>query len=134
MPCNAGYDVRFRRVRYLTLSLAVMFFANNAAAAVCACIVDMAGQGHVAVHALGAKADEPACPQSGEAGPCLKHYLQSFQNGGQKIWAPVPATALVPVLNVLQVSVPARPKLVVVAAAPPIVGPPLAILYRNFRN
>lgn len=121
-------------MRYLTLFLAAMFFASNAAAAVRACIADLAGSGHVAAHALEAGAGEPLCPQSEDTGPCLKHYAQTYQNDEQKIWAGVSAAALAPVLTLLRVSIPPQPKLVLVAAAPPIVGPPLTILYRNFRN
>ena len=121
-------------MRYLTLFLAAMFFASNAAAAVRACIADLAGSGHVAAHALEAGAGEPLCPQSEDTGACLKLYAQTYQNDEQKIWAGVSAAALAPVLTLLRVSIPPQPKLVLVAAAPPIVGPPLTILYRNFRN
>jgi len=126
--------VRFRGMRYLTLFFAVMFFANNAGAAVCAFAADLAGQGRVAAHASAANADEPACPQCDETGSCLTHFVQSFHNDEQKIWTGVTPVALVPVLNVLEVPVPAQPKPVVLASAPPVVGPPLAILYRNFRK
>jgi hypothetical protein len=132
--CYLGNKVRFRRTRYLTLFFAAMFFANNVAAAVRACVVDLAAQQHVAISALAAAADESLCPPSDDAGPCLTHYAQSRQNDEQKFLASFPAAAFVPVLAVLQVPFPAKPKPVVVASAPPIVGPSLTILFGNYRN
>jgi hypothetical protein len=132
--CDTRIQVRFRRMRYLSLFFAVMFFANNAGAAVCAFAADWAVQGRVAAHASAASADEPACPQCEEEGSCLTHFVQSFHNDEQNIWVGVSPVALVPILNVREVRVPAQPKLVVPASAPPIVGPSLAILYRNFRK
>jgi hypothetical protein len=125
-------------MRYLTLFLAAMFFASNAAAAIGACIADLAGQEQMAGHGLVAHVGEPAgkplCPPTEDAGPCLTHYAQSYQSDEQKLWADVPAAALVPEITVLQGIFQAPPKLVVLASAPPIVGPSLTILFRNFRN
>lgn len=121
-------------MRYLTLFLAAMFFASNAAAAVRACMADLAGQEHVAIRALDAEGDEHLCPQSEDAGRCLTHCTQSYKSDEQRFSADVHAVALAPALAVLHVSFQAQPKPVVVASAPPIVGPPLTILFRNFRN
>lgn len=129
-----GNDVRFRRMRHLTLFLAVMFFASNAVAAARACMADLAGQEHVAVRALDAEGDEHLCPQSDDAGRCLTHCTQSYKSDEQKFSADVPAVAPAPFLAVLSTSFQAQPKLVIVTSAPPIVGPALTILFRNFRN
>ena len=121
-------------MRYLTLFLAAMFFASNAAAAVRACIADLAGQEHVVAHALDTRAGEPLCLPSDDAGPCLKHYAQTYQNEEQNAWADFTPLALAPVLTLLHASFQAQPKAVVTLLTPPIVGPPLTILFRNFRN
>lgn len=126
--------MRFRRMRYLALFLAAMLFANNAAAAIRACIADLAGQEHLALHTLAATGNDDLCPQSDDAGPCLKHYAQSYQDDEQLFWADFRQAAPAPVVAVLRVSFPAKPKLIVLASAAPIVGPSLTILYRNFRN
>jgi len=118
--------------------LAAMLFASNAAAAIGACIAELSGQGQMAGHALAAGAGEPAgkplCPQSDDAGPCLTHYAQSYQSEQQKIWADVPAAAIVPERVVVHAPFQLPPKLAVLASAPPIAGPSLTILFRNFRN
>jgi hypothetical protein len=121
-------------MRYLTFFLAAMFFASNAVATVRACVADLAEQGHMAVRALDAEGDEHLCPQSDDAARCLTHCTQSYKNGEQTFSADVHVVALAPFLAILHVSFQAKPKLVVVASAPPIVGPPLTILFRNFRN
>lgn len=121
-------------MRYLTFFMMAMFFANNAAAAIRACIADLAGQEHVAMSMPAVAGNEDLCPPSDAAGPCIKHYAQSHQSDEQKLWAGFSSVAPAPVLAVLRVSFQAKPKLVVLASAPPIVGPSLTILYRNFRN
>jgi hypothetical protein len=130
--------VRFRRMRHLALFLAAMFFASNAAAAIGACIAELAGQQPMAGHALKAGAGEPAgkssCPQSDDTGPCLTHYVQSYQSDEQKIWADVSVAALVPERIGVHFPFQVPPKPVVMALAPPVVGPSLTILFRNFRN
>jgi len=88
----------------------------------------------MAVRALDAEGDEHLCPQSDDAARCLTHCTQSYKNDEQKFSADIPTIALAPFLTVLHVSFQAKPKVVVVALAPPIVGPPLTILFRNFRN
>jgi len=126
--------VRFRRMRYLTLFLMVMFFANNAAAAIRSCVVGLAGRGPVAAHTLDTHAGDNPSPVSDESGPCLKHCVQSQQYDEQKTWADLPTPVLLRAPDALQLSIRAQPRLVVTAVAPPVVGPPLTILYRNFRN
>lgn len=121
-------------MRYQTFFLAAMFFASSAVATARACMADLAGQEHLAVRALDAEGDEHLCPQSDDAGRCLTHCTQSYKSDEQRFSADVHAVALAPSLAVLHISFQAQPKPVVVASAPPIVGPPLTILFRNFRN
>lgn len=121
-------------MRYLTLFLAAIFLASNATATARACIADLAAQGHVAIRALDAEGDEHLCPQSGDAARCLTHCTQSYKNVEQKFSADVPAVTFAPFLTVLHVSFQAKPKVIILASAPPIVGPPLTILFRNLRN
>jgi hypothetical protein len=132
--CYKGNDVRFRRMPYLTVFVAVMFFASSAAAAARACIVDLPGQEHVAVRALDAEGNEHLCPQSDDVARCLTHCTQSYKSDVQQFSADVPLFVLAPAPAVFHAPIQARPKLVIVALVPHIVGPPLTILYRNFRN
>lgn len=127
--------MQIRRMRYLTLFLMAMFFANNAAAAFRACAIDLAGQDQVAAHALEPRAGDTPCPESDESGPCLKHFVQSQQYDEQKTWAGVPAPVPLLAPKVLQLLITAQPRpVLIMAVAPPVVGPPLTILYGNFRN
>jgi hypothetical protein len=119
-------------MRFLTLFLAAMFFANNATAAVRACVADLARSQHLAVRTLVAEANKRPCPPSEDAGPCLTHYTQTYQIDEQQAWADF--TPLAPVAAPLHASFQPKPKRVVLASAPPIVGPPLTILFGNFRN
>ena len=121
-------------MRYLISFLAAMFFASNAAAAVRACIADVGTQEHVAISAPAAAGAETPCPPTDDAGPCLTHYAQSYQGDEQKFWANFPPVVLAPVFGVIHVAYQAKPRLLVMASAPPIVGPPLTILFGNFRN
>lgn len=121
-------------MRYLTYFLAAMFIASNASAAARACVVNLAGQEHAAVRALDAEGDEHLCPQSDDASGCLTHCTQSYKNDQQQFSADVPPLVLAPAPAVFHAPVQAAPKLVVLALAPHIVGPPLTILYGNFRN
>jgi hypothetical protein len=121
-------------MRFLIFLLASMFLASNAAAAVRACTVDLAGQGHVAVRALEAEGDEHPCPQSDQASRCLSHCTQSYSSDARQFPADAPFLVFAPAPALFHASIQAKPKLVVVALAPPIVGPPLTILFGNFRN
>ena len=121
-------------MRYLALFLAAMFFANNVAAAIRACIADAAMQEHAAAMVDAAAASHPLCPQQDESGPCLTHYAESYQGDEQKAWAGFPGVAPVPVVAALPAIVHAKPKDRFYASAPPVVGPPLTILFGNFRN
>jgi len=111
-----------------------MLFASNVAAAVRACVVDLATPEHAAVSAPAPAGSEPQCPPTDDGRPCLKHYAQSYQNDEQPFSLDVPSVALDPALTVLYPFLKDEPKLLVAAAAPPIVGPALTILFGNFRN
>lgn len=124
-------------MRLLNLFLAVMFFANNAVAAVRACSADHAMQGRAAISAPAGAADQAPCPQDDDAGPCLKHYAQAYESsqGNEScLWNGFSPLVFIPTLAVVHASIQASPKLVAVAAAPPRVGPPLTILFGNFRR
>ena len=121
-------------MRYLTYFVAAMFIASNAAAAARACVVNLAGQEHVAVRALNAEGDQHLCPQSDDASGCLTHCTQSYKSDQQQFSPDVPVFLSAPARAVFQAPIQAQPRLVVVALAPPIVGPPLTILFGNFRN
>ena len=129
-----GNEVRFRRMRYLTFFMAAMFFANNVAAAVRACVADLNTHEHIAISAPAAAGGGPLCPPSDDAGPCLTHYAQSYQSDEQKAWVGFTPAAPAALLGVFHVAFRAKPKRPFVASAPPIVGPPLTILFGNFRN
>ncbi len=119
---------------YLTVFVAVMLFASSAAAAARACIVDLAGHEHIAVRALDAQGNEHLCPRSDDAVRCLTHCTQIYKGGVQQYSADASALVLAPVPAVFHAPIQAKPKRVVVVLAAPIVGPPLTILFGNFRN
>ena len=121
-------------MRYVALFLAAMFFANNVAAAVRACIADAVMPEHAVVAVETAAASHPLCPQQDESGPCPTHYAQSYPSDEQKAWAGFPRVVPVPVVAALPAIFHAQPKDRFYASAPPVVGPPLTILFGNFRN
>lgn len=116
-------------MRYVAMFLAAMLFANNAVAAVRACVAMPQHNG-----AATAAGMDPACPQSDRTGPCLKHYAQNYQSDETRLWVAFPPLAFAPVNAVAQVSFQSPPQRLVLASASPIVGPPLTILFGNLRN
>ncbi len=116
--------------------VSVMFLANGAAAAARACTVDLAGQEHAALQARDASGDEHLCPEADSATRCLAHCTQGLKSTEQKLVADHPAPVLfAPPFIVLHVAFrPEQAALVLASAPPPIVGPPLTILFRNLRN
>ena len=121
-------------MRYLTFLLAAMFFASNAIAAARAYVVQPTGQEHAAMRALDAEGDGNPCQQSNNAARCLTHCTQIYKNHEQQFSAEVPPLVLAPAPAVFHAPLQPTPKLVVLALAPHIVGPPLTILFGNFRN
>ncbi|MHB8666019.1 MAG: hypothetical protein ACYC7B_00670 [Burkholderiales bacterium] len=119
---------------YLTVFVAVMFFASNAAASVRACVVSVTAQQHAAVPALDVEGHAHPCSQSDDAAGCLTHCVQYYKSGGQQLAADVPVPVPAPAPAVFHASVRANPTRVVVALAAPVVGPPPTLLFGNFRN
>lgn len=112
-----------------------MFLANGAAAAARACTVNLAGQEHAALKARDAGGDEHLCPESDTATRCLTHCTQGYKSTEQKLVADIPAPVLfAPPFTALHVAFRPAQVPLVVATAPPVVGPPLTILFRNLRN
>ena len=121
------------RVRYLLVFFVAMFLANNVAAAARACIVELTGQEHAVVQQADAGGDEHVCPVSEDAARCFTHCTQSFKNDQQKLATDVPGIAFASPLSLPRVWFRTEPRALVVAAAPPPVGPPLTILFGNLR-
>jgi len=76
---------------------------------------------------------EHQCPSADDAGLCLTHCTQGFKSE-QRVSPEVPAVFVALPLFIPYARVEARPTIPVVAFAPKVVGPPLTILFRNFRN
>ncbi len=125
--------MRFRRMRYLTFFLAAMFFASNAIGAVRAYVVQPTGQEHAAVRALDAEGDTHPCQQSDDAARCLTHCTQIYTNHEQQFWPRFRPLVFTRTRRFPR-SDPADAEAGCSALAPHIVGPPLTILFGNFRN
>ena len=110
-----------------------MFLANNAVASARACIMLMAAQEHTAIQALGSGGDEHLCPEADSAANCLAHCTQSYKSDEQRYSFDAPAVAVAPPLLLHRAWFPIEPKRLVIASAPPVVGPPLTILFGNLR-
>lgn len=110
-----------------------MFVANSVAYAARVCIAELAGQERGMAGASAASDVEHQCPSADDAGLCLTHCTQGFKSE-QTVSPEVPGLILAPVLFVSYAWVEAGPTTPVVAPAPQVVGPPLTILFRNFRN
>ncbi len=115
--------------------VAAMFLANGAAAAARACTLNLAGQEHAPLQARDAGGDELLCPEADTATRCLEHCTQGYKSTEQKLAADIPAPVLfAPPFTVIHAAFRPAQVPLVVATAPPIVGPPLTILFRNLRN
>ncbi|OGA04946.1 MAG: hypothetical protein A3I00_08100 [Betaproteobacteria bacterium RIFCSPLOWO2_02_FULL_64_12] len=110
-----------------------MFFANSVAYAARVCIAELAGQEHGMAGDSAAIKIEHQCPSADDAGLCLTHCTQGFKSE-QRVSPEVPAVFVALPLFIPYARVEARPTIPVVAFAPKVVGPPLTILFRNFRN
>lgn len=126
--------MKLARIRYLVVFFAAMFLANNAVASSRACMVQMAAQEHTAIQALDASGDENLCPEADSAANCPTHCTQSYKSDQQNLSFDVHAIAIAPALWLHRVGLPVEPRRLVIASAPPVVGPPLTILFRNLRN
>ena len=120
-------------MRYLLVFFAAMFLANNAAAVARACVVQLAAQGHAAILILDSSADGHLCPEAEGAANYLAHCAQSYKGEEQKSFFDAPAIAITPPLSPHRVWFTGGPRPLVIAPAPPVVGPPLTILFGNLR-
>jgi len=121
------------RIRYLLVLFMAMFLANNAVAAVRACMVQMAAQSHTAVQVLDAGGGDGLCPESNQATNCLPHCAESYKSDEQKSSFDAHALAIAPPLAQQLFEVPFETRRIVLVSAPPVVGPPLTILFGNLR-
>ena len=119
------------RIRYLLVFFVAMFLANNAVASVRTCMVQMAAQEHAALQVLESSGDENLCPEADSATNCLTHCTQSYKSDEQRYFFDAPAVAVAPPLH--RVWFPLGPRPLVFPLAPPVVGPPLTILFGNLR-
>jgi len=123
-----------RRLRWLLGLCAAMLVANNVTAAVRACSMDLAGTEHVAIQARDAPTDQHVCPEADDATQCLAHCTQSVKSTGQNLSSDVPVLFVAPANCVYLISFRLQATSSMVASAPPVVGPPLTILFRKLRN
>jgi len=110
-----------------------MLVANNATAAVRACAVDLASEQHFAIQAHG-DLDKHVCPEADDASRCLPHCTQSAKSDDQNLPTDAPTLFVAPVQYLLPVSFRPESAAPVLVSAPPVVGPPLTILFRKLRN
>ncbi|MGB5081266.1 MAG: hypothetical protein WBO23_11045 [Burkholderiales bacterium] len=128
-------EMKPTRIRYPLIFFAAMFLANGAVAAARACIVGPAAQEHTAIQVLATGGDEDLCPEADSAAKCLAHFTQIYDiydSELQNLSSNAPAVAVAPFL-LHRVWFPVGARRLVIASAPPVVGPPLTILFRNFR-
>ena len=121
-------------MRYLLVFFAAVFLANNAVASARACMVQLAADEHTAIRILDSSGNENLCPEADNtAANCLTHCTQSYKSDQQNFSFDVPAVVFAPPLSVHRAWVPIEPRRLVIASAPPVVGPPLTILFGNLR-
>jgi hypothetical protein len=113
---------------------AAMFVMNNALAAARACMVELAAPEHTAIRVLNSSGDEHLCPEADSAADCLTHCTQSYKGEQQRLSFDAPTIAVAPPLSLHRAWYPVAPRRLVMASAPPVIGPPLTILFRNLRN
>lgn len=124
--------MRFKRTRYLIAFLAAMFLANSVAAAAYASFAPLAGEVPAAAGEFGAVDGEHF--MGPDTDPCLTHCVQGYTHYDQYFAVGAPPGLALPVrfaVSYLRKPAPVDP---VIARAPMILGPPLTILFRNFRN
>lgn len=112
----------------------VMFLGNSAAAGVRECMINLAAREHAGMKVPDASGDEQLCPEADSAANRAAHCMRSYKNDEQKVSFDAPTFSIAPPLLPHRVWVPAKPGPVVMASAPPAVGPPPTILFGNRRN
>jgi len=110
-----------------------MFLANNAVAATRACMVQLAAQEHTAIRSLDTSGDEQLCPEADSAANCLAHCTQSYKSDQQNLSFDASAIVFALPVSLHRAWVPIGPRRLVIASAPPVVGPPLTLLFGNLR-
>ncbi len=121
-------------MRFLLTFVAAIFLANNVAVAARAFITGLSGQHGVVVQAPDATGVGQLKPVNDDADLCLTHCAQSYQNHEQDLATNAFKVAFLPALFVRNSPVAIKPAASVAALAPRAAGPPLTILFRNFRN
>lgn len=111
-----------------------MFLANGAMAAARACAVGLAEHEHTAIRILDSCGDEPLCPEADATAHYLVSCTQSYSSDEKIFSTDTPAVAIAPPLLLRRVWLPAESRSIILALAQPALGPPLTILFGNFRN
>jgi hypothetical protein len=124
--------MRTRHFRLLLILFVAFFAANSVAAAARVCMMGGAGQ-HPPIFEVMQHGQDSTCPQASTT-PCFDHCYQEAKRAEQKAPADLSAPAAPPPALFPYATL--RPQLPVLSLAetPPIVGPPLTILYGNRRN
>jgi len=126
--------MRIRWMRYWLAFFAALFVANNVAAAVRGCLLELGGTGHAAIQAQALAGNEPPCPVGEAAARCATHCVQSTKDDGQKFSIDVSAPVFAPPASGPGLWVQTAQRDLVIASAEPVFRPPLTILFRNYRN
>jgi len=126
--------MRSNRTRYLFTFFAAMLLANNALAVARACVVHFPAPKLVVGQVLHTGGDERLCSAPDDANKCPEHVTGIRNSGDLNLFIDPPSVALGPQRVPLRVGVSPDSMRLVVASAPPIVGPPLTILFHNLRN
>ncbi len=124
--------MRFKRTRYLIALFAAMFVANSVAAGAHVSFSPLVGEVPTAAGGLagfgGGNFMEP------DTDPCLDHCIQAYTHQDQHFATAVSSVIAAPVRFAVYHSTRSAPRNTVIARSPMILGPPLTILFRNFRN
>ncbi|HEX9661754.1 MAG TPA: hypothetical protein VGB27_05670 [Candidatus Binatia bacterium] len=126
--------MKLARIRYLLIVFAAIFLANNAVAAARACVLEPATQAHGAIQTPDTGGDARLCLDADGTANCLAHYTQSYKNDEPQFSFDAPPFVVAPAPSPHRAWFRAEPRLLVIASAPPVVGPSLTILFGNFRK
>lgn len=121
------------RIRYLLVFFAALLLANHALASARACMAQLAAQERTAILAPDCGGVEHSCPEARIAADCLAHCTPSYKSDEQRPLSDFPASAIAPPSIPNQGEFLPVPGWRVTAPAPPVVGPPLTIRFRNLR-
>ena len=121
-------------MRFLLTFVAIMFLADNVAAAAPAFIAGLSGQDSVVVQALDATGAGHWRPVADDQTSCLTHCVQISQNPEQELATNAFKGAVSPAPAAPCFPVEIKPAAPVVALARQAAGPPLTILFHNLRN